>query len=242
MVSPIRKMFDEIANRYDFLNHFLSCGQDVVWRRYCCRQMKKFCRDPQVFGGVRDITLLDMCGGTGDFARAFRKALGRDCVNVVVGDFSYGMLRLVRPKGIDATAVQCDAMKLPFGDESFKMMLNGFGMRNVPDARGALQESFRVLECGGYLCVLEFFAPRNFFNRFFYNVLAPVFIPLMGAFFSGKRDAYVYLVQSVKRFLPVKDFCRIAEECCFEVAKVKSFNGGISYGVFLRKPAEASRG
>ena len=125
-------MFDGIACRYDFLNHFLSCGQDVMWRRYCCRQMKKFCRDPQVFGGMRDITLLDMCGGTGDFARSFRKTFGDACVQAVVGDFSFGMLRRVRPKGIDAAAVQCDAMKLPFGEASFKMMLNGFPVRDSP--------------------------------------------------------------------------------------------------------------
>jgi demethylmenaquinone methyltransferase/2-methoxy-6-polyprenyl-1,4-benzoquinol methylase len=90
--------------------------------------------------------------------------------------------------------------------------------------------------------VLEFFAPRNPFNRFFYGILAPVFIPLLGAFFSGKKEAYEYLVNSIKRFLPVKDFCRMAEECGFQVEKVKSFNGGISYGVFLRKPLGASHG
>ena len=88
----------------------------------------------------------------------------------------------------------------------------------------------------------EFFAPRNPYNRFFYGILAPIFIPLFGAFFSGKKEAYEYLVNSIKRFLPVKDFCRMAAECGFRVEKVKGFNGGISYGVFLRKPLEASCG
>lgn len=225
-------MFDGIACRYDFLNHFLSCGQDILWRRYCCRQLKR------LEAGRR---LLDLCGGTGDFAVTYEKLCVKPDV-AVLGDFSFGMLKGAAGKNTVATPVQLDAMRIPFADTSFDVVLNGFGMRNVPDARGALQESFRVLTSGGYLCVLEFFAPRNLFNRFFYGCLAPVFIPLLGAFFSGKKDAYEYLVNSIKRFLPVRDFCRMAEECGFQVVKVKSFNGGISYGVFLRKPLEALRG
>ena len=225
-------MFDGIACRYDFLNHFLSCGQDILWRGYCCRQLKR------LEAGRR---LLDLCGGTGDFAVTYEKLCVKPDV-AVLGDFSFGMLKGAAGKNTVATPVQLDAMRIPFADTSFDVVLNGFGMRNVPDARGALQESFRVLTSGGYLCVLEFFAPRNLFNRFFYGCLAPVFIPLLGAFFSGKKDAYEYLVNSIKRFLPVRDFCRMAEECGFQVVKVKSFNGGISYGVFLRKPLEALRG
>ena len=232
MISPVRKMFDGIAGRYDFLNHFLSCGQDILWRRYCCRQLKKY-------GAGR--RLLDLCGGTGDFAVTFEKLCIKPDV-AVLGDFSLGMLKGSAGKKMTATPVQLDAMRIPFVEASFDVVLNGFGMRNVPDARGALQESFRVLAPGGYLCVLEFFAPRNVFNRFFYGCLAPVFIPLLGAFFSGKKEAYEYLVNSIKRFLPVQDFCRLAKDCGFQVMKVKSFNGGISYGVFLRKPSEAPRG
>lgn len=267
MKSPVRKMFDGIASRYDFLNHFLSCFQDVLWRRYCCKRLKKMVsagllveksqavesqdKTPRDLNKVR---LLDLCGGTGDFANTFRKVFesgykcgalqngaSRDFVvdPAVIGDFSYGMLAEVKPKKIDAHAVQLDAMKMPFAERQFDVILNGFGMRNVPDARGALLESYRVLDAGGYLCVLEFFSPRNLFNKFFYKVLAPLFIPVMGAFFSGKREAYEYLVNSIIRFLPVDAFCKMAEECGFEVKQVKMFDGGISFGVFLRKPGKA---
>ena len=276
MKSPVRNMFDGIASRYDFLNHFLSCYQDVLWRRYCCKRLKKLMASDSdaTMGAVtsietapgagtaRKVRLLDLCGGTGDFANTFRKIFEDGCSSsqkgtaqsvpqkgtargfcvepAVIGDFSYGMLAEVKPKKIDAFAVQLDAMKMPFAERQFDVILNGFGMRNVPDARGALMESYRVLDAGGYLCVLEFFSPRNFFNKFFYKVLAPLFIPVMGAFFSGKRDAYEYLVNSIIRFLPVDEFCKMAEECGFEVKKVKMFDGGISFGVFLRKPVSAS--
>ena len=86
--------------------------------------------------------------------------------------------------------------------------------------------------------MLEFFSPRNVFNKFFYNRLAPLFIPVLGAFFST-RDAYEYLVNSIIRFLPVDQFCKMAEECGFEVKQVKMFDGGISFGVFLHKPGNA---
>lgn len=264
MKSPVRKMFDGIASRYDFLNHFLSCYQDVLWRRYCCKRLKKMMaagmlaeKSIDEMPGLLDkmprdlnkVRLLDLCGGTGDFANTFRRIFESDCKcgsardfvvdPAVIGDFSYGMLAEVKPKEIDAHAVQLDAMKMPFVERQFDVILNGFGMRNVPDARGALMESYRVLDEGGYLCVLEFFSPRNFFNKFFYKVLAPLFIPVMGAFFSGKRDAYEYLVNSIIRFLPVDAFCKMAEECGFEVKQVKMFDGGISFGVFLCKPGKA---
>ena len=232
MKSPVRKMFDGIASRYDFLNHFLSCYQDVLWRRYCCKRLKKMMAagmlaeksidETPLSGkprGSSKVRLLDLCGGTGDFANTFRKIFESGCVcardfvvdPAVIGDFSYGMLAEVKPKKIDAHAVQLDAMKMPFAERQFDVILNGFGMRNVPDARGALMESYRVLDEGGYLCVLEFFSPRNLFNKFFYKVLAPLFIPVMGAFFSGKRDAYEYLVNSIIRFLPVDQCCKMAE-------------------------------
>jgi demethylmenaquinone methyltransferase/2-methoxy-6-polyprenyl-1,4-benzoquinol methylase len=177
---------------------------------------------------------LDLCGGTGDFAVTYEKFNGKPDI-AVLGDFSYGMLKGAAGKTMTAIPVQLDAMKMPFGDASFDVVLNGFGMRNLPDAEGGLKESARVLSNGGYLQVLEFFSPRNAFNKFFYKRLAPLFIPVLGAFFS-KREAYEYLVNSIIRFLPVDEFCKLAEECGFEVQKVKMFDGGISFGVFLCKP------
>ena len=220
MKSPVRKMFDGIANRYDFLNHFLSCGQDILWRRSCCRELKKMCP------GKR---LLDLCGGTGDFVVTYEKFNGRPDV-AVLGDFSYGMLKGAAGKKTAAVPVQLDAMKMPFAYGAFDVILNGFGMRNLPDAEGGLKESARVLSDGGYLQVLEFFSPRNVFNKFFYKVLAPLFIPVLGAVFS-KRDAYEYLVNSVLRFLPVDEFVSLAEKNGFELVHVKPCFFGVAYRV-----------
>lgn len=245
-------MFDGIAARYDFLNHFLSCGQDVHWRRACCRELRKVlsarvdgdkcravdrnCADAdKCRAGVR---LLDLCGGTGDFAVTFEKFCGEPA-KAILGDFSYGMLRGALGKKTVAVPVQLDAMKMPFENGAFDVILNGFGMRNLPDARGGLQESARVLNDGGYLQVLEFFSPRNVFNKFFYKCLAPIFIPVLGAFFS-KREAYEYLVNSVLRFLPVADFVAMAESEGFELVHVKPCFWGVAYRVLLKKKSSVA--
>lgn len=226
--SYVRKMFDEISGRYDFLNHSLSCFQDILWRRACCKELRR--KRP----GKR---LLDLCGGTGDFAVTYEQFNGKQDL-AILGDFSYGMLKGAEGKRTSAVPIQLDAMKLPFPDKTFDVVLNGFGMRNVPDVKGALQESARVLDDGGYLQILEFFSPRNAFNEFFYKVLAPLFIPVMGAFFS-KKDAYEYLVNSVTNFLSVKQFVKVAKKNGFELVHVKPCFFGVAYRVLLRKSSDA---
>lgn len=225
MLSPVRKMFDEISKSYDFLNHTMSCFRDVAWRKASCKELRRL--NP----GKR---LLDLCGGTGDFAITFERMLGKPDV-AILGDFSFGMLKYSKPKNLSAVPVQLDAMQMPFRENSFDVILNGFGMRNLPDAERGLRESCRVLAPGGYLMVLEFFSPRNRFNQFFYHRLAPLFIPLLGAIFSGKKSAYDYLVNSIIRFLPVDDFVGLATRCGFDLVSVKSCDFGIAYRVLLRK-------
>lgn len=246
MKSPVRKMFDGIASRYDFLNHFLSCGQDVHWRRACCRELrrefnarKENSNDSCCGKTDAGIRLLDLCGGTGDFAVTFEKFCGKPA-EAILGDFSYGMLRFAEGKKTAAVPVQLDAMKMPFADGAFDVVLNGFGMRNLPDAHGGLLESARVLNDGGCLQVLEFFSPRNAFNKFFYKCLAPIFIPVLGAFFS-KREAYEYLVNSVMRFLPVDEFVKLAESSGFELVHVKPCFWGVAYRVLLRRKRRNTR-
>ena len=152
----------------------------------------------------------------------------------VLGDFSFGMLKGAAGKKMTAGPVRRGGMGMPFGDAAVGVVVKGFGMRNLPDAEGGLRESARVLCSGGYLQVLEFFSPRNAFNKFFYRRLAPLFIPVLGAFFS-KREAYEYLVNSVLRFLPVKDFVALAESNGFELVHVKPCFFGVAYRVLLRR-------
>ena len=84
--NQVARMFDGIAHRYDFLNHFFSLGIDVLWRKACIRMLKK--EHPQ--------TLLDVATGTADFAiEAVRMGLD---VHVSGVDISAGMLEVGREK------------------------------------------------------------------------------------------------------------------------------------------------
>ncbi|MFA6623891.1 MAG: ubiquinone/menaquinone biosynthesis methyltransferase [Fibrobacteraceae bacterium] len=226
MVSPVRKMFDGISRRYDFLNHALSGFRDVAWRRKCCRSLRGLV--------PRNARVLDSCGGTGDFLITYKKILGAPSTGVI-GDFSFGMLSRVRGK-TDFPALQMDALNMPFPDANFDVVLNGFGMRNLSDARKGLEETFRVLAPGGYFMTLEFFAPENRFGHFFYYRFAPLFIPAVGALVSGKRDAYEYLVNSVRKFLKVSAYTALARSVGFDVCYVKACDFGIAYRVLLMKP------
>ena len=178
--------------------------------------------------------MLDLCGGTGDFAKTYRKFF-KNIQLAILGDFSYGMLKYSQKKNVEAIPLQLDAMKMPFAAPMFDVILNGFGMRNLPDAKTGLEESSRVLVSGGYLVILEFFSPRNRFNAFFYKKLAPLFIPFLGAFFSKKRSAYEYLLDSIRRFLSVEDFLKLAENSGFDVVSCKACDFGIAYRIILQK-------
>lgn len=228
MISSVRKMFDGIAHRYDFLNHALSLFRDVAWRRACCRSLKNIV--------TQEARVLDLCGGTGDFIITYEKFLGKPELSLV-GDFSFGMLSRVKGK-TTVPALQVDAMCMPFLNETFDVVLNGFGMRNLPDTRKGLEETFRVLAPGGHFVTLEFFSPENIFNQFFYGALAPLFIPVVGAFFSGKKESYEYLVNSIRRFLKVTEYAVMAREIGFEVTYVKACDFGIAYRVLLFKPLQ----
>lgn len=225
MVSPIRKMFDDISLRYDFLNHTLSCFRDISWRNSCCKELK------QLNPGKR---VLDLCGGTGDFINTYHKHFGQT-EKSILGDFSFGMLSCAKKKNIQTTPIQLDAMKMPFGENTFDVVLNGFGMRNLPDTEIGLKEAYRVLSPSGFLVVLDFFSPRNKFNTFFYKRLAPLFIPFLGAFFSKKRSAYEYLLSSIQKFLTVKNFLDLAENNGFKVVLEKPCDFGIAYRIILQK-------
>lgn len=225
MGVQIRRMFDGIATKYDFLNHFLSLGRDISWRKKAVRQIDQ----------TERLRVLDLCGGTGDFLHEVTRMAQRP-EDAVVGDFSHGMLSICKQK-FDYDTVQLDAMNTPFPNQRFNVILNGFGMRNLDDTQAGVKEAYRLLDPNGQFITLEFFQPSNPFNFFFYKILAPLFIPLFGAIFSGKGDAYAYLVRSIKGFLKVKEYGSLCESEGFEIEKIMLCDGGLAYIVVAKKPS-----
>jgi len=193
--SRIGEMFDAIAPRYDFLNHFLSAGLDVLWRRRAIRSLALTGRE----------TVLDLCAGTGDLAIAARTA--RPGAARVLGvDFSpvmlaLGMKKLAARRLDDRMALaQGDASSIPVRSGSVDAVTIGFGIRNVEDRAAACREMLRVLKPGGRLAILEFAMPTSPLFRSLYLSYFRHILPRLGAWISGHKSAYTYLPESVDAF------------------------------------------
>lgn len=201
----VRRIFSEIAPRYDLLNHLLSLNVDRGWRR---RAVDRLGWERAPTG-----TYLDACAGTFDLALELsgRAAFGG---RVVAADFAQPMLVRGAPKiaGAPVSPVCGDALRLPFPDDAFDGATVGFGVRNLSDLAAGLAELRRVLRPGARLVVLECSVPANPVVRagylfYFHNVL-----PLVGRVVSGHPWAYTYLPESVKAFPPPAQLGRLFEE------------------------------
>ncbi len=237
MGIAIRNMFDGIAGRYDFLNRFLSAGRDRVWRRRAAERL----------AGRGAATVLDLCGGTGDLWSSWMEAerrrergghgIGPGRPLGVIADFSLPMLLEARRKFVAAPAgprhrpalVRMDALRPCFKPGRFDAVLCAYGMRNLDSLGTGLDEVTRLLKPGGLFITLEFFRPTTAFTRFFYGVLAPLSIPLLGGLFSSRRQAYAYLVDSIRRFCSVWEYRDRSRRAGFRDVDVVPCDFGISH-------------
>jgi demethylmenaquinone methyltransferase/2-methoxy-6-polyprenyl-1,4-benzoquinol methylase len=194
--TRVRRMFGEIAPRYDFLNHLLSLNVDRSWRRRVVRQAP-----PQ-----GDAPILDVCTGTGDLALAYFRASGPN-TPIVGADFCPEMLERAEQKAHRAGAegrvsfVEADAQRLPFPSDHFQIVCVAFGLRNIADPDAGLREMTRVCQSGGKVVVLEFSMPRRQPLRAVYGWYFRRVLPRIGRLFARSRDdAYDYLPQTVQAF------------------------------------------
>jgi demethylmenaquinone methyltransferase/2-methoxy-6-polyprenyl-1,4-benzoquinol methylase len=219
--AKIAGMFDAIAHRYDLLNHLLSGGLDLYWRRRAIRALQ--------FTG-REL-VLDLCTGTADLAIAARARARR-----VIGlDFSNEMLRIgqrkLRDAGLaaDVRLVRADAMRLPIASSSVDAVTIAFGIRNVLDPAAACAEIARVLKPGGRLAVLEFSLPtipvvRGVYEWYFRHVL-----PRIGRLLSRHDDAYTYLPASVGAFLSPGEFTTLVGQAGLKAVTAVRLTFGVVY-------------
>ncbi|MBN1589374.1 MAG: bifunctional demethylmenaquinone methyltransferase/2-methoxy-6-polyprenyl-1,4-benzoquinol methylase UbiE [Pirellulales bacterium] len=194
--TRVRRMFGEIAGRYDLLNHLLSLGIDRRWRRQTTRLVP-----PEGSGPV-----LDVCTGTGDLALAYWRA-GRGQVKVVGTDFCRPMLVIGHEKIERAGAsesvslVEADTRKLPFANDRFQIVSVAFGLRNVDNTDHGLAEMVRVCRPGGRVAVLEFSTPQRWPFRTIYHWYFKRILPRVGQLLAKNRQsAYNYLPRSVSQF------------------------------------------
>lgn len=187
----IRDMFAGVARRYDLLNHLLSAGLDLVWRRQAAAAL----------AAPAGAAVLDLCCGTGDQAAA----LGRRGASVAAADFCVPMLALARRKFRRLAPprprpLAADALALPFPARRFAGAVVAFGLRNVADLDAALRQLAAVLRPGGRLVVLEFAIPEARPLRALYLLYFRRLLPWIGRLISARGSAYSYLPESVLAF------------------------------------------
>lgn len=188
----VRQMFDEIAPRYDLLNHVLSMNIDRLWWWRTARTFRSIL----LRSGAR---ALDLCCGTGDMAAALRRQASG--VEIVGADFSRGMLTRGAQKfqRDRVEPVETDALHLPFPDESFDLVVSAFGFRNLANYDLGLQEIHRVLRRNGEIGILDFSEPGGVLGKLYGFYFRRV-LPKIGTMISGVSGPYAYLPASVSRF------------------------------------------
>ncbi len=220
--ADVPEMFDRIAHRYDFLNHFLSANRDKVWRK----QSATYLPDGD------DLKVLDLATGTGDQLLALY-ATGRVTEGTGI-DLSDGMLEIGRQKltslGLEKKLhlEKGNAESIPFADNSFNAVSISFGVRNVVELDRTLKEMHRVLTAGGRAIILEFSLPRNALFKSFYLFYFRFILPRLGRLISGDDSAYRYLNRTVETFPYGESFCKLMNVAGFVNVKQTLLTFGIA--------------
>jgi demethylmenaquinone methyltransferase/2-methoxy-6-polyprenyl-1,4-benzoquinol methylase len=217
----VRSLFNSIAYRYDLLNHLLSGGIDLYWRRRAVEHLRS----------INPKAILDVATGTADFAIA---ALELNPDRVVGVDIAEAMLARGREKisrkSLDGTITLMtgDAESLPFGNGEFDAAIVAFGVRNFENLDLGLREMRRVLRPGGKIVVLEFSRPSRFPLRQLYFFYFRRVLPVIGRLVSRSREAYTYLPNTVMKFPEGEEFMHILNRVGFRETAQRRLTFGIA--------------
>lgn len=219
--EQVAGMFDRIAGRYDFLNHFLSLGIDKGWRKKAINTLRP----------IQPKKILDVATGTGDLAIA---ALSLNPEHVTGVDISEGMMEIGRKKLAEKNLAGIidlqygDSEALPFSDNSFDAITCAYGVRNFDNLEKGLQQMNRVLRTGGRIAILEFSKPKSFPVKQLYQFYFRYILPTLGKTVSKDATAYTYLPESVAVFPEGGQFCNILEQCGYKNVKARPLTFGIT--------------
>lgn len=222
--ARVDDVFHRVAARYDLMNDLMSGGLHRIWKDVLVARLRPAVR--------RSYAHLDVAGGTGDVAFRVARA-GNRGTKVTVLDINAGMLEVGRERArrqkIDGGLefVEANAEDLPFPDGSFDSYTVAFGIRNVPRIDVALREAHRVLKRGGQFLCLEFSTVEEAWLARLYDAYSFQVIPRVGAAVTGDRDAYQYLVESIRRFPDAERFRARVAAAGFSRATVTRLTGGV---------------
>ncbi len=219
--EQVAEMFDTIADKYDFMNRFLSARTDVAWRKKALNMLKKY--QPK--------HILDIATGTGDMAiRAYHTLQPAHITGI---DISKQMLEVGKQKiakeGLtDKIDLQLgDSENLIFQNNTFDAVMAAFGVRNFENLEKGLSEMYRVLQPGGQLLIIEFSKPTASIIKTGYRLYMQIIAPKIAAMFKQNTDAYKYLNESAHAFPERNEFTDILQSVGFKKAGFKPLTFGI---------------
>lgn len=234
--SMVGSVFSEVASKYDLMNDLMSLGLHRLWKDLFVLSLEP----------TANMRILDVAGGTGDIAFRIVERKRKDEQNrkenlsnvqvepVVVVDINENMLQVgmerAKNRGYserEIMFVHGNAEKLPAATETVDAYVISFGMRNVTDPETALLEAFRVLRPGGKFHMLEFAKVQNDMLQYIYDMYSFSVIPLIGQFVANNREAYQYLVESIRKFPSQKEFTKLMMKTGFQEVSYRNFHHGI---------------
>ncbi|MBU0697634.1 MAG: bifunctional demethylmenaquinone methyltransferase/2-methoxy-6-polyprenyl-1,4-benzoquinol methylase UbiE [Bacteroidetes bacterium] len=219
--EQVADMFNNISKTYDFLNHFLSLGIDIIWRKKAIKELQQ----------DKPETILDVATGTGDFAFEALEILKPK--KIIGVDISQGMLNIADQKIIKRNKSEVfevrlgDSEKLLFADNSFDAVTVAYGVRNFENLEKGISDMLRVLKPGGKAVILEFSKPKKFPIKQGYNFYFNYVTPTIGKIFSKDARAYSYLPESVNAFPDGKRFTDLMDKVGYKNTKARPLAFGI---------------
>lgn len=222
--SRVKGVFESVASKYDLMNDLMSLGVHRFWKH---ELLKRLQLKPQA-------KILDVAGGTGDIARLILEKFPYLDLDVTVCDLTPAMMEVGRDRALNKgharglSWVSGQAEALPFPDESMDIYTIAFGLRNVGDMEKALSEAFRVLKPGGQFVCLEFSQVQWPLWEKLYHQYSFKLIPSLGAWITGDKEAYQYLVESIRKFPSQAELASRMKDTGFTRIAYENFLGGIS--------------
>jgi len=211
-------VFDQVYNKYDLMNDFMSLGIHRSWKKSLINMMNP----------SPNKNMIDVACGTGDIGKLFLDNTSKDakitCVDPNKGMIEEGKKKLSNYRNIEW--IISSAEKLPIIENKFDFYTIVFGLRNTKNLNKTLSEAYRVLKPGGRFLCLEFSKIQNSNLDFIYKQYSKL-IPIIGQFVVGQKEPYEYLIKSIEEFINQEELIHLMENNNFKNCSYRNFSGGI---------------
>ena len=214
----VQGVFDQVFDKYDLMNDFMSLGVHRLWKRNLINMMNP----------SKNQNLIDVACGTGDIGKLFLDSTD-DNNNITCVDPNKGMIKKAKAKLINYKNINwiiSKAEKLPSKENSFDFYTISFGLRNTKNLNKVLSEAYRVLKPGGRFLCLEFSKIQNENFEYIYKQYSKL-IPLVGKYIVGKQEPYEYLVRSIEEFVNQEELLELMKNNNFKKCNYRNLTNGI---------------